>query len=477
MPTYNTPGVYIEEISTLPASVAPVATAIPAFIGYTKLTADEDGVDLKFKPQRITSMLEYVELFGGAKNDAIAVSIVDTYNVDDDLLTREYSATATASDYILYHSLSLYFANGGGPCYIVSVGSDSDPLEVGDGSMSSIAGGLTGGILAIEKVDEPTLILFPEASKFTNQSDYGSVVVAALTSCAKVQDRFTIADFNGDITDNADVLNYRSELGMNNLKYGASYGPELKTTLNYGYDNATVTVTHTNSGGTAPPAPAFNAVDIDTINTTNPSVYRSIIAEIGKVYVDLPASPAVAGAYARVDADRGVWKAPANVGLNSVLAPTVMVTNEMQDNLNVDPSTGKSINAIRAFSGKGILIWGARTLAGNDNEWRYVPVRRLYIFVEESIKKATEFVVFEPNSKLTWVRTKAMIENFLTGLWRDGALAGAKPEQAFFVRVGLGETMTAQDILEGRMNVEIGLAAVRPAEFIILKFSHKLQES
>jgi len=159
------------------------------------------------------------------------------------------------------------------------------------------------------------------------------------------------------------------------------------------------------------------------------------------------------------------------------LAPKVLVTNEMQDNLNVDPSTGKSINAIRTFAGKGVLIWGARTLAGNDNEWRYVPVRRLYIFVEESVKKATEFVVFEPNTKLTWVRTKAMIENFLTGLWRDGALAGAKPEDAFFVNVGLGETMTAQDILEGRMNIEIGLAAVRPAEFIILKFSHKLQES
>ena len=98
-------------------------------------------------------------------------------------------------------------------------------------------------------------------------------------------------------------------------------------------------------------------------------------------------------------------------------------------------------------------------------------------FVEESVKKATEFVVFEPNDAKTWLRTKTMIENFLSGLWRDGALAGAKPEEAFFVKVGLGETMTALDILEGRMNIEIGMAAVRPAEFIILKFSHKLQES
>jgi hypothetical protein len=93
------------------------------------------------------------------------------------------------------------------------------------------------------------------------------------------------------------------------------------------------------------------------------------------------------------------------------------------------------------------------------------------------VKKATEFVVFEPNNANTWIRVKTMIGNFLTGLWRDGALAGAKPDDAFYVKVGLGETMTAQDILEGVMNVEIGMAAVRPAEFIILKFSHKLQES
>jgi phage tail sheath protein FI len=97
--------------------------------------------------------------------------------------------------------------------------------------------------------------------------------------------------------------------------------------------------------------------------------------------------------------------------------------------------------------------------------------------MEESIMKATEFVVFEPNDKNTWERTRAMIENYLTGLWRQGALAGAKPEDAFFVNVGLGETMTSQDILEGKMIIEIGIAAVRPAEFIILNFSHKLQES
>jgi phage tail sheath protein FI len=157
--------------------------------------------------------------------------------------------------------------------------------------------------------------------------------------------------------------------------------------------------------------------------------------------------------------------------------PSIAITKEEQENLNVDSTSGKSINAIRKFAGKGIIVWGARTLAGNDNEWRYIPVRRLFIFIEESVKKATEFVVFEPNDAKTWLRTKAMIENFLITLWKEGALTGAKPEHAFYVKIGLGETMTSLDILEGRMNIEIGLAAVRPAEFIILKFSHKLQVS
>jgi phage tail sheath protein FI len=127
--------------------------------------------------------------------------------------------------------------------------------------------------------------------------------------------------------------------------------------------------------------------------------------------------------------------------------------------------------------GKGTLVWGARTLAGNDNEWRYVSVRRFFNTVEESVKKSTYWAVFEPNDANTWVKVRGMIEAYLNQKWREGALVGAKPEDAFFVRCALGVTMSAQDILEGRMNVEIGMAIVRPAEFIVLKFSHKLQTS
>lgn len=209
---------------------------------------------------------------------------------------------------------------------------------------------------------------------------------------------------------------------------------------------------------------------------TSHPVLRDVAEQVKRTMSLLPIGGAVAGVYAAVDRTRGVWKAPANVSLADVIGPAVKINDEVQANLNVT-TTGKSVNAIRVFTGKGTLVWGARTLAGNDNEWRYVSVRRFFNMAEESIKKSTEAFVFEPNDANTWVRVRAMIENFLTIQWRQGALAGATPSQAFFVKVGLGETMTAQDILEGRMIIEIGMAVVRPAEFIIVKFAHKMQVS
>ena len=328
----------------------------------------------------------------------------------------------------------------------------------------------------LEQVDEPTLIVFPDAINLDSLTQYGNVAKDSLAQCNKLQDRFAIIDTYDDGTNEA-IENFRGVLGTSYLKYGAVYHPYLESSMTYEFDADTSTITHTTSGPVPVGAADFSGNSLASIESTDPSIYRSLEAEINKNYITLPPSAAVAGIYARVDRNRGVWKAPANVSLNSVVKPTIKITNEDQRSLNVDVTSGKSINAIRTFTGKGTLVWGARTLAGNDNEWRYVPVRRLFIYVEESVKKATEFVVFEPNDANTWVRVRAMIENFLSGIWRDGALAGATAEQAFFVKVGLGQTMTAQDILEGRMIVEIGMAAVRPAEFIIIRFMHKLQES
>jgi phage tail sheath protein FI len=155
------------------------------------------------------------------------------------------------------------------------------------------------------------------------------------------------------------------------------------------------------------------------------------------------------------------------------VGPNTVIDHFEQEDLNVDVVAGKSINAIRSFVGKGTLVWGARTLAGNDNEWRYIPVRRLFNMIEETIQKGTAFAVFEPNTPFTWLKISSMISNYLESLWKQGALFGGSAGDSFFVNVGLGQTMTENDILNGRMNVEIGIAAVRPAEFIILTFSHK----
>jgi uncharacterized protein len=222
----------------------------------------------------------------------------------------------------------------------------------------------------------------------------------------------------------------------------------------------------------------LNTTFLSKINSFFNSVFEAKLKEaFAGIPLYLPPSPAVAGVFANVDRTRGVWKAPANVSLNSVVKPEALLSDLDQEDFNVDAENGKSINIIRQFVGRGNLVWGARTLAGNNNEWKYVNVRRFFNMVEESCQNATRQFVFEPNDANTWVRVKGMIDNYLTNLWRVGALQGAKPEHAFYVAVGLNQTMTADDILNGLLIVEIGLAVVRPAEFIVLRFSHKLAVS
>ncbi|MCU0432829.1 MAG: phage tail sheath subtilisin-like domain-containing protein [Bacteroidia bacterium] len=453
MSNNTTPGVYIREIATLPPSVAPVATAIPAFIGYTDIGPLNQAV-------RVSSLLEFEATFGGAKKYGITV------NLNSGVMTASLTTVAANLKHNMYYSLQMYFANGGGPCWIVSIGSYTDTIDAADYT------GTTGGFSVISKIDEPTLLVFPDAANLA-AATYGPIVVAALTQCNALQDRFVIADYVGADFGNTDLTAYRGALGTSYLKYGASYGPDLKTSLTYAYDETAVTL----AGPGAWHLTANTLDDLASGSNANLDQYNKAKTAIAQLAVTLPPSGAIAGIYAAVDRDRGVWKAPANVSLANVIAPTIFVTDADQGLMNVDATTGKSINAIRSFTGKGTLVWGARTLAGNDNEWRYVNVRRLFNFVEESVKKASEFSVFEPNDRNTWTRVRTTIANFLTNLWRDGALVGATPEQAFFVAVGLGETMTAQDILEGKMIVKIGIAASRPAEFIYLEFSHKLQEA
>jgi hypothetical protein len=221
--------------------------------------------------------------------------------------------------------------------------------------------------------------------------------------------------------------------------------------------------------------PALKALLAKTLATVSP-FYNAVITEMTKRLNVMPPSAAMAGIYTMVDNARGVWKAPANVSLNSVISPTVPISSEQQEDLNVTPQ-GKSINAIRAFKGEGTLVWGARTLDGNSLDWRYINVRRTMIMLEESTRLAAKAMVFEPNVANTWVTVKSMITNFLMSVWKRGGLAGAVPGDAFSVHCGLGETMTPEDILEGIMRVTVLVAISRPAEFIEITFQQQMQKS
>jgi uncharacterized protein len=459
MSEFQTPGVYVKEIATLPPSVAEVSTAIPAFFGCT-----EKGSGIA----RITTLLEFEERFGKAKprpfsvtTDSVSVTTgtvtTTTYTFKAYSRAKEKAGSATVEtdpvDYRLYDAVSLYFMNGGGPCYIVSVGSYT---------ATPVAKDFTDKLTELEKEDEPTLIVLTDAIVLSATDNY-AVCVQALQHCQKLGDRFAILDVKDD-----KVSEFRTGIGTAGLNYGAAYVPSLTTTLveHYAEDSVLVTL------GTG-----TEAKKLSDIKASHSGLYNQIKAKLSQERITMPPSSAIAGVYASVDRDRGVWKAPANVSLAGVIEPVKKITDAEQEGLNVDAVAGKSINAIRAFIGKGTLVWGARTLAGNDNEWRYVPVRRLFNLIEESTRKASAFAVFEPNDETTWLKVKGMIDSYLYGLWERGALAGSTPAQAYFVHVGLGKTMTTQDILEGRMNVDIGVAAVRPAEFIILRFTHKLQQN
>ena len=486
MAVYRTPGVFVEEIQCIPPAVAAVATAIPCFFGYTQ------NATLAGQPTKIGSLLEFEEKFGGSPVQQIDLTITKTVNPSGALLNVAVSLSAgSLADPVpvemMHYAVKHYFANGGGPCWIYSLG----------GHGANVQNAYTTAITALEAVDEPTLLVFPGATRLGG-TGHEAVVQAALTSCLNTQDRFTIADVRGSLAGGAHVTAQQIDAGFRTsiapvdpkaLQYGAAYWPYLQTRIpwNTNDDNIRITVYAElvqTGNATAPqnPDPALvtavggGAVAISNAAVVNgeTAVYNAAKAFAQNQFVTLPPSAAIAGAYATTDRNRGVWKAPANIGMASVVSPALPANNTLNDALNVDPTSGKSVNVIRSFAGRGILVWGARTLAGNDNEYRYVPVRRLTIMIEESIEKAIAAFVFESNDANTWVKVRTMIENFLLTQWRLGALQGQKPEDAFDVQVGLGVTMSADDILNGIMRVRVVIAPVRPAEFIVLTFEQKL---
>ncbi|MDT8303356.1 MAG: phage tail sheath family protein [Sedimentisphaerales bacterium] len=312
-------------------------------------------------------------------------------------------------------AVSGFFINGEKKCYVVRVKASPANVDyIGNPKSSRTKTGLS----ALSDIEGVSIICIPGITANIVQS-------AMLEHCRKMGNRFCILDPPAK-ADVAAVKKFRSNL-VSEDGYGALYYPWIKTS-------------------------------IETAENDNITYIQDFV----------PPSGYVAGIYAKIDDERGVWKAPAGVEVDIKGAAEVELDlpAKARDELNQ-----AGINCIRNF-GQGIIkVWGARTLALN-NQWKYVNVRRLCIFLEESIKEATRWVVFEPNDEPLWTKVKSRINSFLRNLWRLGAFMGSTSEKAFFVKCGLSTTMLQFDIDTGRVIIEIGIAPLRPAEFIILRIIH-----
>ncbi len=328
----------------------------------------------------------------------------------------------------LAHAVYGFFNNGGSRCFIVNVGGGGEEQEL---TPAAVVGDKKDGKedkkpVSKGPVDKDALYIgrdggpgrrsgikcFEEVDEIAILAAPGQISPAVqdalLTHCETRKDRFAILDSPETITGGIDRLPKPRD-----SKYGAYYFPWIQV-----YD-----------------------------------------PEKGNVYV--PPSGHIAGVYSRTDSERGVHKAPANEMIRGALGLKYAVSKGEQDLLNP-----KGINAIRHLNG-AVRIWGARTLS-SDPSWRYINVRRLFIMVESSIERATQWVVFEPNDHRLWKRVTRTISSFLTLLWRNGALMGTSPEQAFYVKCD-EETNPAEVVDAGQLVVEVGLAPVKPAEFVIFR--------
>lgn len=529
-----TPGVYIEERSSFPNSVAAIPTAVPAFIGYTEKTV-KDGESLIHKPVRISSFAEFVSVFGkGFKSGFSVEEVADSSKgYDFSIDGRNYCVKQDRkARFLLFDGIRMFFENGGSACYIVSTGayvktvleavkadaaSVKDPKAPKDSASAkaetrAVVGvneiskkALSEGLQALVAVEEPTMLVIPEAVML-DEAECFALQQEMLVHCGyKMKNRFALLDvydgYKPRTYDKGDVITrFREGIGSNFLAFSAAYYPyvnsaivqkdevdarnivnasELAALLSKEADKLFDSAKKADEAKNEIKKLTEENVDVEsltqTLNAISPA-FKKIMAGVLKKLNVLPPSAAMAGALSMVDNSRGVWKAPANLSLASVISPVVNLTSEDQEDLNVTV-TGKSINAIRSFVGQGTLVWGARTLDGNSQDWKYINVRRTMIFIEQSVKAAAKAYVYEPNTSGTWSLVRSMISSFLAGIWKQGGLAGLTTTDAFDVQVGLGSTMTPNDILDGIMNVTVKVAITRPAEFIVITFQQKMQES
>lgn len=510
----QTPGVYINEINAFPNSIASVASAIPAFIGYTPQAAFE-GKSLTNVPTKITSLSDFQTLFCDpnlTKQYSPEYYLVKQVKkpLTGDYLTIDGTFYLVQPDpnsvYYFYNSIRLFFMNGGNSAYIVSVGGYGPNSNAAAESGKQLTNPnvnvdqLLNGLSLLKTVSEVTMYICPDAT-LLSIADNAKLMQAMLSQSDTMQTAMCILDVTGGRNPNPlsytdDITTFRNNTGNAGLKYGAGYYPFLGTTVMQANE---IDYTNLFGGSITPlsdllnpednPNPKAAAVLTAMTDAGNPQTvaqnhnallaaspaYKVIVNTVQTIVNILPPSGAMAGIYTTVDATEGPWKAPANISINGATAPTLRINDIQQGDMNVDAATGKSVNAIRSFPGMGVLVWGARTLDGNSEDWRYISVRRTVTMIEQSIKIAARQYVFQPNDANTWMSLQSTIASYLNAIWQQGGLAGSKPDEAYSVAVGLGSTMTADDILQGIMNVSVLVAISHPAEFIVITFQQQMQ--
>jgi len=439
--------VSIKEDASPSISVSSGETAVPLFVArFLPRNPEQKSVIT-----RISSWLDYTTLFDDPAIYSAKVTITskapDNQNPEKTTSGEEKkSSSADEENPYIYTidniditaptvswALQLYFQNGGGPCYLYPF-DNSSPTSLD--TLPEL----------IDNVGNITLIACLESDE-----DYRSKVYRALFSTLdKPKGYFLLAD----------SANGQSPLSKSG--HVAVYYPDIVAPLVPQIEDAHVALKAYRDKANQ------QADTLKKLQSVNPAladrVRRQIESQCPRQLL-IPPSVLMAGVYCKTDRERGVWKAPANVVLNGIKGVSKRVTNQQQQTMNQ-----AGINVIRDFSNRGVVVWGARTLDDSDN-WRYIPVRRLFDMAQRDIKKAMRPMVFESNNQPTWKRVQTAIEHYLYNLWQQGAMAGNKAEEAYLVRIGKDITMTQDEINQGKMIVQVGIAAVRPAEFIILQFT------
>jgi phage tail sheath protein FI len=406
MPQYLAPGVYVEEVPSAIKPIAGVGTSTAGFIGVVAAST----VDMPVLPGKIGFELDT------EKNITKTKKADECYKVapagEPQLITSWDQFKTLFGDGIqegnrtLAHAVYGFFNNGGNRCWVTRIEPSSKNKSPTTQDEPPETDDLIKALAGFTPIDEIALVAIPGAISAKLQN-------AILDHCENAKDRFAILDGHQTTT-----LTKAGILGdTRSSSYGAIYYPWI---------------------------------DVGEKGKDGKKVY-------------VPPSGHVAGVYARVDTERGVHKAPANEVIRGALGVEKLVSKNDQGGLNMD-----NINVIRKFDGN-VTIWGARTLA-SDEEFRYVNVRRLFNFLRESIDEGTQWVVFEPNAPELWSTIRRNVNAFLTTVWASGALLGATPEQAFYVRCD--ENTNPPQVRElGQVVTEIGVAVVKPAEFVIFRIS------